>query len=89
MNPRDEEIENNRLLARDYWLFRYLHHFEWACYILAVIAAVIWCAGCTHTLPHRPTWESYDQANLKALVPGGNSCPAVYDAPGGELRLCR
>ncbi len=48
-------------------------------------------AGCAtpHYLPHRPTWESYDQANLKALAPTQTTgCPGVYDAPNGELRFC-
>jgi len=85
----NEEIENNRLLARDAWLFKLLPYADIICYALAVACAVLWCAGCAATsLPHRPQAQSSDQQTLHDEVPAGNKCPAVYDAPNGNLRFC-
>jgi hypothetical protein len=52
--------------------------------------AIVVATGCTteHYLPHRPRAQSWDQENLSNLAYSTTGCPAVYDAPNGELRFC-
>lgn len=56
---------------------------------LAMIALCpyMWFTSLPHGLPHRPPQQSWDQENLHRL---GNqqNCPAVFDAPNGNLRQC-
>jgi hypothetical protein len=54
--------------------------------LLAVSIGMTSCAAQYRPLPHRPMHDIDVQGHLD-LVPA-TPCPAVYDAPNGELRFC-
>ncbi len=53
---------------------------------LALVYWALYLLGCAHTLPHRPMSEIDIQGHME-LAPR-RACPAVYDAPDGNLRMC-
>jgi hypothetical protein len=67
----------------------YLTGVRNATILTAVLLAVAVCTWQAFKAPSnsRPATESWAQDNLKRNDAG---CPtAIYEAPGGELRLCR